>query len=72
MRIQILSDLHVEFDGNTIPPLAGGAELVILTGDVAPMHTHRIGDIAGRWASADRTLYVPGDPAGETTPAGRP
>ena len=51
MRIQILSDLHVEFDGNTIPPLAC---------DLAPVHTRRVGDIARRWASADRTLCVPG------------
>ena len=40
MLIQILSDLHVEFDGNTIPPLAAVAELVILAGDLAPVHTH--------------------------------
>ena len=60
MRIQILSDLHVEFDRNSIPPLAGGAELVILASDLAPMHTRRVGDIARRWTSADRTLYVPG------------
>ena len=61
MRIQILSDLHVEFDGNTIPPLAAGAELVILAGDLAPVHTRRVGDIAKRWAGADRILYVPGN-----------
>ena len=61
MRIQILSDLHVEFDGNTIPPLAAGAELVILAGDLAPVHTRRVSDIAKRWAGADRILYVPGN-----------
>ena len=61
MRIQILSDLHVECDGNTTPPLAAGAELVILAGDLAPVHTRRVGDIAKRWAGADRILYVPGN-----------
>ena len=61
MLIQILSDLHVEFDRNTIPALAAGAELVILAGDLAPVHTHRVGDIAKRWAGAERILYVPGN-----------
>ena len=71
MRIQILSDPHVEFDGNSIPPPAGGAELIILAGHLARVHTHRVGDIARRWTSADRTLYVPG--AGrEATPANAP
>ena len=61
IRIQILSDLHVEFDGNTIPALAAGSELVILAGDLAPVHTHRVGDIARRWAGAEHILYVPGN-----------
>ena len=61
MRIQILSDLHVEFEGNLIPPLAPDAELIILAGDLAPVHTRRVGDIAKRWAGADRILYVPGN-----------
>ena len=30
MRIQILSDLHLEFPGNILPPLAPDAELVII------------------------------------------
>ena len=61
MRVQILSDLHIEFDGNRIPPLAPDAELIILAGDLAPVHTRRVGDIAKRWAGADRILYVPGN-----------
>ena len=61
MRIQILSDLHVEFEGNLIPPLAPDAELIVLAGDLAPVHTRRVGDIAKRWAGADRILYVPGN-----------
>ena len=61
MRVQILSDLHIEFPGNTIPALAPDAELIILAGDLAPVHTRRVGDIARRWAGADRILYVPGN-----------
>ena len=61
MRIQILSDLHLEFPGNTIPALAPDAELVILAGDLAPVVTHRVRDIARRWAGADKILYVPGN-----------
>ena len=61
MRIQILSDLHVEVEGNGIPPLAPDAELIILAGDLAPVHTRRVGDVAKRWAGADRILYVPGN-----------
>ena len=48
MRVQILSELHIEFDGNLIPPLASGAELIILAGDLDPVHTRRVGDIARR------------------------
>ena len=42
------------------PPVAAGPELIILAGHLAPVHTRRVGDIARRWTSADRTLYVPG------------
>ena len=61
MRIQVLSDLHLEFPGNRIPPLAPEAELVILAGDLAPMHTGRVRDVARRWAGAEHILYVPGN-----------
>ena len=61
MRVQILSDLHLEFPGNTIPPLSADAEVIILAGDLAPVHTRRVGDISKRWAGADRILYVPGN-----------
>ena len=61
MRIQTLSDLHLEFPGNAIPPLAPDAEVIICAGDLAPVHTRRIGDIARRWAGADRIIYVPGN-----------
>ena len=61
MRIQILSDLHIEFAGNRIPALAPDAELIILAGDLAPVHTRTVRDIATRWAGAERILYVPGN-----------
>ena len=32
--------------GSAFPPLAPGAELVILAGDLAPVHTGRVGDVA--------------------------
>ena len=61
MRMQIVSDLHVEFAGNRIPPLAPDAELIVLAGDLAPAHTRRVREIARRWAGADQILYVPGN-----------
>ena len=61
MRIQILSDLHIEFKGNTIPALAPDVELVILAGDLAPVRTRHVGDIAERWRGAKHILYVPGN-----------
>ena len=61
MRIQVLSDLHIEFEGNRIPPLAPDADLIILAGDLAPVFTRRVGDIAKAWAGADHILYVPGN-----------
>ena len=32
IRIQILSNLHLKFEGNAIPPYADGADLVVLVG----------------------------------------
>ena len=61
MRIQILSDLHIEFRGNTIPALAPGADVVILAGDLAPAHTRAIKNVAKRWKRAPAILYVPGN-----------
>ena len=60
MRIQVLSDLHLEF-GHGIPPLAPGAEIVVLAGDLAPAKRRSIRLAAEAWAGADRILYVPGN-----------
>ena len=61
MRIQVLSDLHIEFKGNSIPALAPHVELVILAGDLAPVRTRGVAEIAERWRRATHILYVPGN-----------
>ena len=60
MKIQILSDLHVEA-GNAIPPLAPGATVVALAGDLAPFRPHVLRAAAEAWQGAARILYVPGN-----------
>ena len=72
MPVQVLSDLHIEFAGNRIPPLAPDAELVILAGDLTPVCTHQVSDIAARWAGADRILYVPGSRRWDRVGGSRP
>lgn len=60
MRIQVLSDLHVEF-GTMIPPLAPGAEIVVMAGDLAPAKRRAIRLAAEAWAGANCIIYVPGN-----------
>ena len=60
MRIQVLSDLHLEFGGE-IPPLAPGAEVVVLAGDLAPAKHRAIRFPAEIWEGAAHILYVPGN-----------
>ena len=60
MRIQVLSDLHLEYGGE-IPPLAPGAEVVVLAGDLAPAKHRAIRFPAEVWAGAEHILYVPGN-----------
>ncbi len=60
MRIQILSDLHLEHGGD-IPPLAPGAEIVVLAGDLAPAKHRAIRLAAEIWKDAAHILYVPGN-----------
>ena len=50
MRIQVVSDLHLEFH-NRVPPLAEGADVVVCADDFAPVFTH---------ASAERCGYTCG------------
>ncbi len=61
MRIQVLSDLHLEFGGAGVPPLAPGADIVVLAGDLAPAK-RRSARLARRaWKDARHILYVPGN-----------
>ena len=59
MKVQILSDIHVEF-GNRIPPPAPDADVVALAGDLAPYRAEVLRDIAETLAGR-RILYVPGN-----------
>lgn len=59
MRVQILSDIHVEF-GNRMPPPAPDADVVVLAGDIAPYRAEVLEDIA-ETLSGSRVLYVPGN-----------
>ncbi len=60
MRIQLLSDLHLEYGGE-IPPLAPGAEVVVLAGDLAPAGLRSIRIPAEIWRDAAHILFVPGN-----------
>ena len=60
MPIQVLCDLHVEFD-TPIPPPAPDAGFVVLAGDLAPAFMRRIGEVAETWAGAEQILHVPGN-----------
>ncbi len=59
MKVQILSDLHVEF-GNRLPPPAQGADVIVLAGDIAPYRPDVL-KMVGETYSGRRVLYVPGN-----------
>lgn len=60
MKLQVLSDLHIEAR-NAIPPLAAGADVVVLAGDLAPWHPPILQAMAEQWRAASHILYVPGN-----------
>ena len=60
MKLQVLSDLHIEAH-NDIPPLAPGADVVVLAGDLAPYHPPTLQAVAQRWRAASHIFYVPGN-----------
>lgn len=60
MRLQILSDLHIEH-GSAIPPLAPDVDVMVMAGDFAPASMRRIGEAAAAWRRAGHILYVPGN-----------
>ena len=61
MRIQVLSDLHLEFGGSGVPRLAPGAEVVVMAGDFAPAKRRSARLAARAWKDAAHILYVPGN-----------
>lgn len=61
MRIQVLSDLHLEFRYAGVPALVPDVEVVVLAGDLAPARKGFIGLAADVWAEAGHILYVPGN-----------
>ena len=60
MRVQIFSDLHIDFRGNRLPPISPEADVVVLAGEPAPVRTKRIGAVMRAWHYPD-LLYVPGN-----------
>ena len=61
MRIQVVSDLHLEF-GNPIPALAPEADALVVAGDLAPIRQPwLLGDAVEAWREAEHILYVPGN-----------
>ena len=60
MKIQVVSDLHLEFH-NPLPELAEGADVIVCAGDVAPIGTGAVRYAAEEWAEARHILYVPGN-----------
>ena len=60
MRIQVVSDLHLEFH-NLLPSVAEGADVLVCTGDLAPIGAGAVRNAAEEWAEARHILYVPGN-----------
>ena len=60
MRIQVVSDLHLEFH-NLLPSVAEGADVLVCAGDLAPIGAGTVRYAAEEWAEARHILYVPGN-----------
>ena len=60
MRIQVVSDLHLEFH-NDLPPVAEGADVLVCAGDLAPVGAGAVRYATEAWAEARHVLYVPGN-----------
>ena len=60
MRLQVLSDLHLEYGGG-VPPLASGVDVVVMAGDIAPAVQRAARFPAESWSGAAHILYVPGN-----------
>ena len=60
MKIQVLSDLHLEH-GGALPAHHPEAEVIVLAGDLAPYTERLIHRVAGHWSSAPHIIYVLGN-----------
>ena len=61
MRIQVVSDLHLEF-GNPVPALAPEVDAVVVAGDLGPIRKPwLLGDVVEARREAGHILYVPGN-----------
>ena len=60
MKIQILSDLHLEH-GGFIPEHHPEADVIVLAGDLAPYTEGLVERLGEHWASAPHILYVLGN-----------
>ena len=61
MRIQVVSDLHLEFR-TPIPALAAGTHAIIAAGDIAPANKPwLLSEAVEQWRAAEHILYVPGN-----------
>ena len=60
MKIQVLSDLHLEH-GGAVPPHVPEADVIVLAGDLAPYSEGLVERLRDRWAGAPHILYVLGN-----------
>ena len=60
MKIQVLSDLHLEH-GGYVPDHHPAGEIIVLAGDLAPYTEGLVEHLAELWASAPHILYVLGN-----------
>ena len=60
MKIQVLSDLHLEH-GGFVPEHHPAADVIVLAGDLAPYTEGLVDQIADHWSSAPHILYVLGN-----------
>ena len=60
MKIQVLSDLHLEH-GGFVPEHHPAADVIVLAGDLAPYTEGLVDQLADHWSSAPHILYVLGN-----------
>ena len=60
MKIQVLSDLHLEH-GGFVPEHHPAADVIVLAGDLAPYTEGLVEQLREHWASAPHILYVLGN-----------